>query len=269
LGRFPVRRAGDFAEQLPVAWHDHLFVPMHRREALWIAFEGIWWKPNAVKVGLGGVDAISGTAWDDELHDDPQNYVVAPDQPWLDGINSGAETVRQFVAMPIGEGYSVEAQITGQERTGGIQITTFDPLPGKFPDVAPPLPPRADFAQTPGVPSTLGIAVGGTLRQKIYPDKYGIETWDRERPMSFFVHLISAAEFAAITGAPEPSTPVDAAAYTAAGLPWFELYDAEESDTAAAKALACIRSIRELERRAPEPGIDVVKSQISGLSPTK
>src|ERR1700730_9246839 len=109
LCRFPVRRAADYAERLPLAWRDDLLIPMYRREALWIAFEGTSWKPNAVKVGVGGVDAISGAVWNDELQDHPQNYLVAPDQPWLDGINSGTETVRQFVAMPIGEGYSVEA----------------------------------------------------------------------------------------------------------------------------------------------------------------
>jgi len=146
LGRFPVRRAADYfadhfddhSDRLPPAWRDDLLIPMYRREALWIAFEGAWWKPNAVKVGVGGVDAISGDAWNEELRDHPQNYLVVPDQPWLDGINSGAGTVRQFVAMPLGEGYTVEAQITGEERTGGIQIAVFEPLPGKFPDVPPP-----------------------------------------------------------------------------------------------------------------------------------
>src|SRR4029077_21084701 len=69
LGRFPVRRVADYAEQFPIAWHNDLLVPMYRREALWIAFEGVGWQANAVKVGIGGVDAISGAAWDGELHD--------------------------------------------------------------------------------------------------------------------------------------------------------------------------------------------------------
>ena len=66
LGRFPVRRAADYFEQLPLAWRDDLLIPMYRREALWIAFEGTWWKPNAVKVGVGRVDAISGAGWNSE-----------------------------------------------------------------------------------------------------------------------------------------------------------------------------------------------------------
>ncbi len=270
LGRFPVRRAADYSERLPIAWRDDFLIPMYRREALWIAFEGTWWKPNAVKVGVGGVDAISGAAWNDALEDDPQNYLVAPDQPWLDGINSGSETVRQFVAVAIGEGYSVEAQITGEERTGGIQLAAFDPLPGRFPDAAPPTPiDRPEIAMAPGMPATMGIGAGGIMRQKIYPDKYGIETWDRERVMSFFVRLILAGEFRAITGEQSPPTPVDTAAYTAAGLPWFALYDDAHDDVEAADALRRIRSIRELERRAPDPGVDVTKSQIHGVDRKK
>lgn len=31
-------------------------------------------------------------------------------------------TVRQFVAMPVGSGYSLEAQITGEEMMGGLQF---------------------------------------------------------------------------------------------------------------------------------------------------
>jgi len=274
LGRFPVRRAADYfadhfdndSDRLPPAWRGDLLIPMYRREALWIAFEGAWWKPNAVKVGVGGVDAISGAAWNEELRGKPQNYLVVPDQPWLDGINSGDGTVRQFVAMPLGEGYTVEAQITGEERTGGIQIAAFEPLPGRFPDVPPPREhdPFAP-AMAMGMPSTMGIGAGGTLRQKIYPDKYGIEVWDQGSVRSFRVHLISAAEFHAITGEPAPPTPVDAAAYTAAGFPWFELYDEQEGDVEAAEALKRLRSIRELEGRDPDPGVSVKGSQVRKL----
>ena len=263
LGCFPVFCAADYIERLPREWQNDFFIPMYRREALWIALEGAWWKPNAVKVGIGGINAISGTAWNSELRGDPQNYVVAPDQPWLDGINSGEETVRQFVAVSLGEGHTVEAQITGEERVGGIQIVAFDPFPGKFPDIAPTKTSRwTDSSMPLEMPQTLGLGVGGTMRQKIYPDKHGIETWDPEPIGSFFVHLINVAEFRAITGAQEPTTPVDATAYSAAGLPWFELLDEEEGDIDPAEMLARIRSIQAMEQRSPDKGIDVSPSQV-------
>jgi hypothetical protein len=264
LGRFPVRRAADYPE-LPLAWRNDFLVPMYRREALWLGFEGASWKPNAVKVGLGGIDAVSGQAWDQVLQADPQNYVVVPDQPWLDGINSGGGTVRQFVAIPLGEGKTVEAQLTGQERTGGIQLAVYEPLPGRFPEVAPAggddTPELAMVAEL----ESMGIGAGGMLRQKVYPDHYGVDTWDPNSVTEFFVRLLSVPAYCAITGEAAPSTPVDATAYTAAGLPWFELDDEEENAVAAAQALARIRSIRELEHRQPDQEIDVTTEQTRKL----
>src|SRR5215470_3778380 len=71
--------------------------------------------------GLGGWDGVkSGFIF--PIRAEPQDYVVVPDQPWLDGINAGDGYVRQFVAMPLGLGYTVEGQVTGAEEFGGIQL---------------------------------------------------------------------------------------------------------------------------------------------------
>ena len=138
LGPFPIRRVADYAARVPDSWREHggIFIPMWQREALWLRFEGIAWRPNALKVGVGKVNAVSGRPWSERLQpedrDGNQDYVVVPEQPWLDGINSGDGTIRQFVAMPLGMGYTVEGQITGEERHGGIQLCVFEPKPGKF-----------------------------------------------------------------------------------------------------------------------------------------
>lgn len=88
----------------------------------------------AIKIYLGGVNAVSGEPMIEnaatqlrrqKLKADGksiQDYVVTPNQKWLDGIASTAGVVRQFVSMPMGSGYSVEAQVTGQELTGGLQF---------------------------------------------------------------------------------------------------------------------------------------------------
>jgi hypothetical protein len=60
-----------------------------------------------------------------------QDYVVAPDQMWLDGIAKLGGQVVQFVATPEGSGYSVEAQLTGSDAVGGIQ---FEVVPAKYVD---------------------------------------------------------------------------------------------------------------------------------------
>ncbi len=77
-----------------------MFLPIYQREAMWLAF-GSGWPPVALKVGVGEVNAVSGGSWEQPLSGQEQDYVVCPDQPWLDGSNSGDGTVRQFVAMPL------------------------------------------------------------------------------------------------------------------------------------------------------------------------
>ena len=58
------------------------------------------------------VNAVTGDGWSDGLHVRPQDYLVAPRQPWLDGFAVDKGFIRQFVAMPLGEGFTAEEQIT-------------------------------------------------------------------------------------------------------------------------------------------------------------
>src|SRR5207248_1721139 len=107
------------------------------REALYLEFGGAKWRPAAAKVGIGKINAITGDAFDEKIRKHKQDYVILPEQQWLDGINSEDGRVRQFVAMPLGEGYTVEEQITDEARFGGIQVVAFDPKAGVFPDEDP------------------------------------------------------------------------------------------------------------------------------------
>ncbi|KDR75685.1 hypothetical protein GALMADRAFT_495327 [Galerina marginata CBS 339.88] len=44
---------------------------------------------------------------------------------WLDGISTTPGVVRQFVAVPLRQGLTVKAQLTGQEARGGMQFDVF------------------------------------------------------------------------------------------------------------------------------------------------
>src|SRR5689334_2407340 len=61
LGEFPLHRVADYRNRVPTAWKKSggVFLPMYQREALWLGFDGAAWKPNAVKVGIGRVNALS------------------------------------------------------------------------------------------------------------------------------------------------------------------------------------------------------------------
>ncbi|MER5452834.1 hypothetical protein ABT065_45765, partial [Streptomyces sp. NPDC002764] len=126
LGEFPLRRVADCPDTVPEAWRARggVMLPVYLREAMWLSFSGAT-EPAALQVGVGKVCAVSGRPWSDRLSRKPQNYVVLPRQPWLDGINSGKGTVRQFVAVPLGLGATVEGQVTGEEVWGGVQLQSF------------------------------------------------------------------------------------------------------------------------------------------------
>jgi hypothetical protein len=270
LGEFPIRRVEDFADRVPESWRGQggVFFPMYQREALWLAFEAASWKPNAVKIGLGGINALTGDPWDETLRDDPQDYIVCPPQPWLDGIKVGDGQVRQFVAMPLGSGTTVESQLTGQELVGGLQIVVFEAKPGRFPDEPPWEEGDFDCSVTAMAPSSpaMGLGAGGVMKQKIYPDPYGLDTWDLENRGVLRVHIVNSEQYRELTGSAPPPTPIDARAYSDRGFPWFDLYDEKAGDLPTRRVLADVKSIREIEGGGePEPSIELPGSQVRKL----
>jgi len=99
---------------------------------MWIKFESD--DVFAMKIFVGGVNAVSGEPAIEDMATrlrrlellrtgrSVQDYLVTPEQLWLDGIATTNNRVRQFVAMPSGSGYSVEAQITGEDIVSGLQF---------------------------------------------------------------------------------------------------------------------------------------------------
>lgn len=134
LGVLPIHRVEDFAESVPADWLERggFFIPLYQREALFLQFEGEHYSPTISKVCVGRINAITGKPYENRLSSQEQDYIVIPDQKWLDGINSGKDIVKQFVAMPLGQGYTVEGQITDEETYGGFQLEGFEPKDGYF-----------------------------------------------------------------------------------------------------------------------------------------
>lgn len=127
---------------------------------MWIRFKSK--SPFAIKVYLGGVNVVSGEPMVENAatrfrrlnlvgnQKSVQDYVVTPKQLWLDGIASNDGRVRQFVAMTMGSGYSVEAQMTGDDVLGGLQFEITPTV--QQPTL--PLPPLPRQQQFPAVASS-------------------------------------------------------------------------------------------------------------------
>lgn len=250
LGRFPLRRVSDYPDTAPAEWLSRggVMLPIYQREALWLSFKAA--EPTALQVGVGKVCAVSGMPWIERLVKDPQNYVALPEQPWLDGINAGDGFIRQFVAVPLGSGATVEGQVTGEEIHGGVQFRAVgltEPALAQWRAAQMLRMERCEdlILATPlGAPSaSMGLGAGGRMRQEVYADDRTLTDYDESDARRVFVHLCSAAQWTAITGEVPPPTPVDRNAYVNAGLPWFDYYNADVRDLAPSDTLAKIDSV--------------------------
>ena len=269
LGNFPICRVDDYATTVPKSWLERggIFIPMYQREALWLNFTAAEHLPCAVKIAAGKINAVSGQPWDIELSPDgpsadsitdfatdegedlPEecDYIVVPEQPWLDGFNVGQGAVRQFVAMPLGLGYTAEGQLTGKENHGGLQIAVYGPTPALLKELSELEIVKMDYQMA--FSPEMGLAAGGQMKQKIYPDPHGYEYWDQDNSVCTYVHIINSMAYREITGQEPPSTPISAATYGKYGLPWFALYDEDRREIAAADKLKQIKSVAEMDQQ--------------------
>lgn len=288
LGRFPMRHVDDFAERVPKQWLDFggVMMPMYQAEALWLRFNcGSY--PFAIKVSTGKINAVTGKKFRNALDFDEQDYVVAPNQPWLDGFCVKKGTIRQFVAMPLDEGYTVEEQVTGKAEFGGLQIIVY-PMKasvfearerkrkeqdagrmresaawgsssggwsgqptgiGSWGAPAPSCPPAPGARAPQQQAQSMGMGAGGRMHQEIVEDPFDPDDWDTENYSRCFIHLVNSKTWRSVTGSPPPSQPPTAMDYNRYGLPWFEYYD---EDAQALKGSAILRKVKSVFQLAEE-----------------
>jgi hypothetical protein len=263
LGTFPLKNVDDLRQdRIPAHWSRRggVVLPMWQSEAMWLSFEAPRGYPFAVMIAAGKLNAVDGNSWSETLvFGSGQNFVEVPLQPWLDGFR-GAEkgTIRQFVAVPLGAGYSVEEQITGKAEYGGVQILVR-PLTGDVWERR-----KEEFrgpigCSSPDVPSffcaemayDMGLGRGGSMRQEIYESNEQPENWDRTASGKCFVAIANSLMWQALAGEAPPTVPPTAADYTRRGLPWFEYY-ADAPPLEGSSALAKVKSVKEMAAQKGE-----------------
>ncbi|MAF10394.1 hypothetical protein CMK11_08080 [Candidatus Poribacteria bacterium] len=258
LGSFPLRHTDRYLTKAPASWArtGGVMLPMYQSEAMWLSFDGSYVGdrcveyPFAVRVATGKVDAVTGADCADALSSEPQNYMVSTEQPWLDGYCVEEGFVRQFVAMPLGAGYTAEEQVTGEAKHGGLQIEVIPMKRAAFDRLFPAVPRRTRGDQEEGavaccaMSAEMGLAPGGRMRQEIYEDPFDLTDWDCGSASRCHVHIANSLVWRAITGDAPPTVPATSREYTDAGLPWFDYF----SDTPAvpgAKTLGNLTSVAE------------------------
>lgn len=252
LGRFPLSHVDDF-ENVPGRWKAHggVLMPMWQAEAAWINFSGDY--PMAVKVAAGKINAVTGDTWTNELSGVKQDYVVIPGQQWLDGFCVGEGLIRQFVAMSMGEGFTAEEQITGEADHGGLQIIAYPMRAESYEAILAERRRQAEreshYFETRVTEYTshygldFGMAPGGLMRQEIYTDHHGIDVWDQSAFSRCFVHLANGHQYHELTGQLPPDKPPKPSDYRAAGMPWFDYYQADLEALGGPSALMQLDSV--------------------------
>jgi hypothetical protein len=255
LGAFPLRHVDDFADRVPEAWKERggVMLPMYQAEALWISFRGSY--PMLVRIAAGKINAVTGEPWTEATRKGVrQDYVVIPKQPWLDGYCTEQGVIRQFVAMPLGEGYTPEEQLTGKAEFGGIQVMVHPLRREAWEKILKLRKEWRGGLQRKGMADSrviacfapdMGLAMGGRMRQEIYDDTYAFQDWDLSQRSRCYVHLTNSLVWKSITGEAPPTTPPTAAEYTRAGLPWFEYYGEGQSVLKGSSMLAGTKSVAE------------------------
>jgi hypothetical protein len=272
FGYFPLRHVDDHARRVPADWLDRggVMLPMYQSEAMWLLFspQGVAKRstsyPCAIKVAAGKINAVTGKNWSDGLNARPQDYMVAPGQPWLDGFCVEKGLIRQFVAMPLGAGYTAEEQLTGTAEHGGLQIVVYpmkrEAFERRFPEVegcdsclmsfADAEEPRTEKRRG----RSMGLAPGGRMKQEIYEDPFDFDDWDPTQKSRCFIHIANSLVWREITGRHPPTVPPTAKEYSKAGLPWFDYYDDRAKALTGSPALAGMKSVAQMgELKGDEP----------------
>ena len=270
LGTFPLVHVDDHEKTVPEEWlkHGGVMLPMHQSEAMWINFDSDFIEehdteyPFAVKIATGKINAVTGRKWSEGLERRPQNYLVVPKQYWLDGYHVTEDAIRQFVAMPLGGGYTAEGQITETEEVGGLQIQVYPMKREAFEKRWPEVDPDRMACEDMEMPvfsrkksEEMGPAPGGIMRQKINADNFDFSEWERKISSRCFVHLANSRQWKTITGKLPPENHPSARDYSEHGLPWFEYYS-DDKPLPGSRVLNGLKSVFETgksKRQNPLP----------------
>ena len=177
LGILPIHRVAEHAT-LParVRRRGGFFVPLGRHESFWLGLDAV--RMHAVKVGLGRLDAISGSVWRTALSGGPRNYVVAPPPRAVFGVRSPDGSIRRF-----------------EFSEDPLRVVVF-PLKRSVPEPSSPASPRPRFqhafhppdrAPAPEVPEN-------------DPSRFGPASWDARRSRRMTISMVDPDEYHAATG---------------------------------------------------------------------
>ena len=221
-GRYPLYTVDSFAHRVPRHWADSggAILPMYQSEAMWLSFRPAYsvahqaFYPFAIKIRVGGVDAVRGKGWSEGVHQWPQDFLVINDHCWLGGYHDERQGVQQFVAMPLGSGYLPQGPQGIGDSSGCLEIVVY-PMEGGAFAMRYPRNPWPGRLEDPSVGMKDSLAANREhrgdqdvlQRQPVEEGLFPLDDWDRECPGRYTLHLANSLHWCAITGSPPPVAP--------------------------------------------------------------
>jgi len=206
--------------------------------------------------------------------------------------------------MPLGEGYTVEEQVTGKAEFGGIQLCVYDSKQKpkkqhtwedsdqffystskskeenkKKLSISKPTQNYKQCQESKMMSfdsfetndeSEMGISSGGKMKQSIYKDEYGHNFWNQDKFGRVFVHIVNSTMYEKITGKKPPKTPVDASLYKSYGYTWYDLYDEHIPTIKKSNILGQVKSVNQIDQEKyawPKQDNTVNINQVITLKP--
>lgn len=205
-GALPIKSLHDYADHVPDIpdIQNAFLIPVGDNEAVWLGFQGAYFKPNAVKVGFGDRDAIACGEWDDILRSNPQNYLVCPAQLSLETMC--VDEVTRLQITPLSADWIANR----------IRLIVYEPLEDH---VASERSDRVHHQANVLHSIEPDAGIKQKITGEIHPDPYGTDTWDSETTGCFQVFMASHEQYTQITGCQPPPAPSPSDVYSGYLLP--------------------------------------------------
>ncbi len=97
-------------------------------------------------------------------------------------------------------------------------------------------------------PKEMSLSAGGSMKQEISKDDYGIDFWDQSCFGRCYIRIVNSAMFKQITGKDAPPTPISAKTYSDYGYPWFDIYNEDPANSIKQSTiLNNVKSVKEID----------------------
>jgi hypothetical protein len=181
------------------------------------------WKPNAVKIGFGEINVLTGTRLRTAFSKKLRDYLVCSSDMVVSGGYIAQGEYQQFLAPAATSHGRRHGTVTV---SGPLRLCVFEPKPGLFPD-------EPDLEWSFFAPEKGGVRPGGydcsSCRKQAAAeppliDEYSADIWDPASVKQVLIYLVDAESVYRLTGqAPAPS-PITREVYERAGVPWRDEY---------------------------------------------